>query len=66
VLTSVHRRGDLVTVYLSHRGQAGPDNYDEWGTASGHEGAWRYALGAYFGSYEDPVVEYDPLLHEIP
>lgn len=53
---------DRVTVYLSRRDAAGPENHDEWGSGPDFETAMRYALGAYFGSFEDPIVEYDPLL----
>jgi hypothetical protein len=63
--TTYGRRDNTVTVFLSHRGgPAGPDNYDEWGSGPDHNTAWRYALGALFGSHEDPVVTYDPLLNE--
>lgn len=28
----------------------------EWGVGSTEEDAWRFALGAHYGSYEDPIV----------
>lgn len=34
----------------------GSDDVAEWGVGMTEEEAWRFALGAHFGSYEDPVI----------
>lgn len=63
--TYIEGRENGVRVFLSRDAdQAGPDHHDEWGAGPDYDTAWRYALGAYFGSHEDPEVEWDPLLNE--
>lgn len=60
--TRVSERDGFWYVWIGLEENPGPDNCQEFGQAEDHDEAWRYALGAALGSYEDPIVQYDPLI----
>lgn len=54
--SETHEDG-IWTVEIGYgRDKPSPGDGAEWGKGSTREIAWRYALGAHFGSYDDPEV----------
>lgn len=54
--TRVYNDGDMVRVEIGNEGIYEGGFGDEWGTGPDRETAWRFALGAYYGSFNDPIV----------
>lgn len=52
----IHREdNDNFTVQIGYSDKP-DDGWAEWGSAPTLEDAWRYALGAHYGGYDDPEV----------
>lgn len=58
--TRAQHKDGIWTVWISRTEHPGPDNHDEWGSSQDHDEAWRYALGAALGGYDDPIVMEEP------